>query len=110
MSPSSSRGRVALGPSHAPARDFRAAPSLDPNAPRPLEELGDIHFQLQRYARAAEAYESGLRLDDRSARVSGKLALARYRDGDIDGALTALDQALRLDGRMADAQYLLGMC
>ncbi len=104
------RRRGDRGDLDAAARDFRAAAALDPTAIRPLEELGDIHYQLQRYARAAEAYESGLRLDDRSARVSGKLALARYRNGDIDGALTAVDQALRLDDRMADAQYLLGMC
>ncbi len=102
------RRRGDRGDLAAAARDFRAAAALDPTATRPLEELGDIHYQLQRYARAAEVYESGLRLDDRSARVSGKLALARYRDGDIDGALAALDQALRLDDRMADAHYLRG--
>src|SRR4029077_14587380 len=71
----------------ASARDFRSAAALDPTATRPLEELGDVLYQLQRYARAADAYERCLRLDDRSARVSGKLALAQYRDGDIDAAL-----------------------
>jgi tetratricopeptide (TPR) repeat protein len=94
----------------ASARDFRSASALDPTATRPLEELGDVLYQLQRYARAADAYERCLRLDDRSARVSGKLALARYRDGDMDAALATLTQTVRLDERNADVHYLLGMC
>jgi tetratricopeptide (TPR) repeat protein len=94
----------------AAARDFRAAAALDPTATRPLEALGDVLYQRQRYARAADTYERFVRLDDRSARVTYKLALARFRDRDIDAALIALNEAARLDDRMADAQYLLGMC
>jgi tetratricopeptide (TPR) repeat protein len=104
------RRRGDRGDLDAAARDFKAAAALDPTATRPLEELGDVLYQLQRYARAAEAYERCLRLDDRSARVSGKLAFAQYRDGNIDAALAALTQTVHLDERMADAQYLLGMC
>jgi tetratricopeptide (TPR) repeat protein len=42
--------------------------------------------------------------------VNYKLALSRYRDGDVDAALTALNEAARLDDKMADVQYLLGLC
>jgi tetratricopeptide (TPR) repeat protein len=94
----------------AAVRDFRRARELDPTATRPLEALGDVNHQLQRYDRAADAYERYLRLDDRSARISYKLALAHYRHGDVDLALTAVNAALRLDERVADAQYLLGVC
>jgi tetratricopeptide (TPR) repeat protein len=94
----------------AAARDFRAAAVLDPTATRPLEELGDVNYQLKRYGRAADAYAGGLKLDDRSARFSYKLALARYRGGDVDAALTTVTQAVRLDERSADAQYLLALC
>jgi tetratricopeptide (TPR) repeat protein len=92
------------------ARDFRQAAALDPTATRPLEELGDVLYQRQRYERAAEAYERYVRLDDRSPRVTYKLALARYRGGDIDGTMATLNEAIRLDDRMADAYYLLGIC
>lgn len=102
--------RGGLGDLDAAARDFRTASRLDPAATRPLEELGDVLYQLQRYTPAAEAYERSLRLDDRSARVGYKLALARFRDGNIDAALTALNQVVRLDGRLPDAYYLLGVC
>ena len=75
-----------------------------------LEALGDVLFQSQQYARASAAYERFVRLDDRSARVDYKLALARYRDGDADGAIAALKDTLRLDEGLADAQYLIGVC
>ncbi len=73
------------GELEAAARDYRTAAALDPTATRPLDELGDVLYQLQRYRRAADIYESRLRMDDRSARVTYKLALARYRDGNVDG-------------------------
>ena len=98
------------GDLEAAARDFRTAARLDPTATRPLEALGDVLFQSQAYTRAVTAYDAFLRLDDRSARVSYKLALARYRDRDVDGAAAALTETLRLDDRMADAQYLIGVC
>src|SRR3954452_12026860 len=94
----------------AAARDFRIAARLDPTATRPLEALGDALVQLQQYGRAASAYERHLRLDDRTPRVTYKLALARYRDGDPGGAIDALKDTLRLDGRLADAHYLLCLC
>src|SRR5947209_4505487 len=76
--------------------DFRTAASLDPSATRPLEALGDVLYQLQRYDRAADAYDRCLRLDDRAARVAYRLALARYRQRDLDGALAAVTDALRI--------------
>ena len=94
----------------AAARDFRTAARLDPTAPRPLEALGDVLFQSQQYGRASSAYERFVRLDDRSSRVGYKLALARYRDGDADGAIAALKDTVRIDESMADAHYLLGVC
>src|SRR5262245_6217281 len=92
------------------ARDFRVAATLDPTATRPLEALGDVLYQLQRYERAADAYADKLRLDERSATVSYKLALARYRGGDFDGALATLATTVRLNDRLADAHYLMGLC
>lgn len=94
----------------AAARDFRAAATLDPAAPRPLEELGDVFYKRQWYPSAVEAYDACLRLDDRTPRVTYKLALARYRSGDLSGADGAANQAIRQDGRSAEAFYLLGLC
>lgn len=94
----------------AAARDFRRAATLDPSATRPLEALGDVLYQRQWFARAIQAYEAHLRLDDRAERISYKLALARYRDGDLEGALAALIETIRLTDALPDAHYLLGLC
>lgn len=91
------------------ARDFRTAAALDPAATRPLEELGDVLFELHRYSHAVDAYSRCWKVDDRSARISYKLALVHYTAGDLDAAIAMLDQTLKLDSRMANAHYLLGM-
>ena len=94
----------------AAARDFRKAAALDPSATRPLEALGDVLYRRQRFKGAADAYRSRLGLDDRSEHVAFRLALAHYRDGDIDATLAALAQTLRLNDRLPDAHYMLGLC
>jgi len=94
----------------AAARDYGDAAALDPAATRPLEELGDVWYQLQRYDRAADTYARFLHVDDSSARVGYKLALARYRDGAFDAAMTALHRATRQNDRLPDAFYLEGLC
>ena len=90
--------------------DFRTAAAIDPSAIRPLDELGDVFYQRQRFRNAADTYADCLRVDDRSPNVTYKLALARYRDGDLDAALAAVRQAVRLNDRLPEAQYLLGLC
>jgi tetratricopeptide (TPR) repeat protein len=94
----------------AATHDFRRAADLDPSATRPLEALGDVLFQRGRYQRSAEVYERRLAVDSLSPRVTVKLAVARYHAGQIDAALEAAQQALRLDASMVDAHYLIGMC
>ena len=79
------------GDLEAAARDFRTAAALDPSATRPLEELGDVLY-LQQRSTARPRSTSGLCGSTTArARVTYKLALARYRDGNLDGALAALD-------------------
>src|SRR5687768_2643684 len=94
----------------AATRDFRRAADLDPSATRPLEALGDVLYQRGRYQRSAEMYERRLAVDSLSTRVSLKLAIARYRAGQIDRALAAAREAVRLDENLADAHYLIGLC
>jgi len=92
------------------ARDFRAASLLDPTATRPLEGLADVLYAQERFRRSADAYEARLTLDDRSAPVRYKLALAHYRDGAVDAALDEARRAVALDDQLADAHYLIALC
>jgi len=92
------------------ARDFRTAASLDPTATRPLESLADVLYAQDRFKRAAETYEERLKLDDRSAPIRYKLALARYRDGAVEAALSEARRAMALDEQLADPYYLVALC
>src|SRR5262245_48464656 len=94
----------------AATNDFRRAADLDPSATRPLEALGDVLFQRERYERSAEIYERRLAVDSLSPRVALKLGVARYRAGQLDEALAAAREAVRLDENVADAHYLIGLC
>jgi tetratricopeptide (TPR) repeat protein len=97
------------GDLEAALRDLRTASSIDPAAPRPLEQLGDVQYALKRYHRAAERYAAYIRLDDRSPRVLYKLALTRFTGGDAGAAIPPLRQAVHLNERFVEANYLLGL-
>ena len=92
------------------ARDYRAASLLDPTATRPLEGLADVLYAQERFRRSADTYEARLTLDDRSAPIRYKLALAHYRDGSVDAALDEARRAVALDDQLADAHYLIALC
>jgi tetratricopeptide (TPR) repeat protein len=91
-------------------KDLRTASQLDPSATRPLELLGDVEHALRRYDRATARYEQYVRIDDRSPRILYKLALAKYHAGNAAGALESLRGAIKIDGRFAQAYYLMGLC
>ncbi len=101
---------LSLGDLDSALRDLREAVERDPTATRPLEELGDVQYALERYTQAKRQYERYVELDDRSARMLYKLGLARYREGDPIGAIPPLRQAVDLEDGFAEAHYLLGLC
>ena len=96
----------------AAIRDLRRASEIDPSATRPLEELGDAYLAdtPHRYRSAAERFQEYVKLDNRAPRVLYKLAFARYHDGQPAEAIDALQRAIALDDRFAEAHYLLGLC
>jgi tetratricopeptide (TPR) repeat protein len=94
----------------AALRDLRTAAELDPGSTRTLEKLGDVNFQLRRFANAVEDYEAYIRLDDRSAPIFYKLALAARGDGRLTRAVSALQQAVALNPNFHEAYYVLGLC
>jgi len=106
------RGRVyqEQGELDAALRDLRRAAELDPSATRPLEWLGDISLELGRLDRASEYYHRYIAVDEDNARVLYKLAVSQYRAGIPAEAQASLDAAIRLDGSLTDARFLLGLC
>jgi tetratricopeptide (TPR) repeat protein len=91
-------------------RDLRTAASLDPTAPGPHEGLGDVDMARGNPLRAVGHYHASVKLDERSARVQYKKALALYRTGQIEPALDALAMAGPLAPRVAQVPYLRGLC
>ena len=93
----------------AAARDFRTAAALDPTATRPLEAWATSSTSCSGSSAPPNLRE---RPDARRplGPVSYKLALARYRAGDIDGAPRRRAERPRADDRLAEAYYLLGLC
>jgi tetratricopeptide (TPR) repeat protein len=98
------------GDLEAAVHDFRAATDLDDTAVRPREELGNALYQLQRFREAAEAFEAALALDDRLTNVGFKLALARYRNGNLNAAIALLKRASTANEMSGESYYLLGLC
>lgn len=94
----------------AALRDFRAAAERDPGATRTLEELGDVNFQLRRFANATESYEAYIGIDDRSAMIFYKLGLAARSDGRLTRATSALQNAVALNPGFHEAYDVLGLC
>ena len=94
----------------AALRDLRTAADLDPGATRALEKLGDVNVSLRRFANAADNYEAYLRIDDHAAPIFYKLALAARGEGRLTRAISALQQALRLNPTFHEAHYVLGLC
>ena len=93
----------------AAQRDAREANTLDPTAPQPIELLGDISSAMGNFDEAIEHFDRYLQLDDRSARVMYKLALAYVRQGRAALAIDPLRRAISLDDRFAEAHYLLAL-
>jgi tetratricopeptide (TPR) repeat protein len=67
-------------------------------------------YQRGWFEQAIDAYETRLRLDDRAARITYKLALARYRGGRAEEALVALEATIQAGDQLIDAHYLRGVC
>jgi len=100
----------ARGELDAALRDLRQAVEIDPSVLPALEMLGDVQYDMGRYDRAAERYEAFLGVDDRSDTVLYKLALARFAEGQLEAATKALQRAVVLRPRFAEAYCFLGIC
>ncbi len=100
------RGETDLEPA---LRDLRTAAALDPTAPGPQEAIGDVYLARGNYPLAIDHFHQSLKLDERSARVQYKLALAYYRFNKPDAAIAAAAEATRIDPQLALAHYLGGL-
>lgn len=94
--------------------DRQAEPLLrklngDPHNTAVLAGVGAIYHVAHQYSEAAVWYERAVQSDPGNAELRTKLATSLYRQGDVNGALTQLNEALKINPADANALFNLGM-
>jgi cytochrome c-type biogenesis protein CcmH/NrfG len=94
--------------------DQKAAPLLeklksDPANRDVLIQTGGIYQSAHQYKEAASYYGKVLQVDPKNVAIRTEMASCLYRDGDVDGAIGQLQQALQYDPKNANSLYNLGM-
>src|SRR5271157_3911564 len=94
--------------------DDKAAPLLeklkgDPNNTVLLIKVGDLYQATHQFKEAAGYYDKALHVDPKNVPIRTQMASCLYYDGDVDGAISQLQQALQYDPKDANSLFNLGM-
>lgn len=94
--------------------DKKAAPLLeklktDPTNVDALFQVGNIYASTHQFKDAADYFEKALQIDPKNVPVRTELASCMYYNGDVDGALGQLQQALRDKPNDPNSLFNLGM-
>jgi len=94
--------------------DKQAEPLLeklktDPRNPELLNQLGTLYKATHQFQEAAGYYKQALDVDPKNVPVRTDLATCMFYQGDTDGAITELQQALTYDPKDANSLFNLGM-
>ena len=108
--PSGVAGAVLLGLMlHAAPVQVAARQGADPSLLRQQAERGERALAEQRYAEAAEAYETLRRLSPETAEVHARLGVIYFQQGRFTEAIPPLRDALRLKPGLPNVDALLAM-
>jgi cytochrome c-type biogenesis protein CcmH/NrfG len=94
--------------------DKKAAPLLeklksDPNNKVVLVQVGNIYEATHRFKDAAGYYDRALQVDPKDVALRTQMASSLYYGGDVDGAISQLQESLHYDPKDANALFNLGM-
>ena len=94
--------------------DQKAAPLLeklktDPNNKDLLSQVGGIYKSTHQFKEATDYYSRAVAADPKNVTNRTELASCLYYNGDVDGAIAQLQQALRYDPKDANSLFNLGM-
>jgi cytochrome c-type biogenesis protein CcmH/NrfG len=92
----------------------QAAPLLerlnsDPANTALLMQVGAIYYTTHRFTEASAYYDKALQIEPRNVAFRVKLATSLYGSGDVNGAISQLNQALSYDPKDANSLFDLGM-
>ncbi len=94
--------------------DKKAAPLLeklkaDPNNSGLLIQVGKIYSSTHQFKEAAGYYDKALQVDPKNVAIRTEMASCLYYTGDVDGAISQLQQSLHYDPKDANSLFNLGM-
>jgi len=94
--------------------DKQAAPlfeklKTDPKNTTLLVQVGALYHATHQFKEAASYYQRAVDADPKNVANRNKLASSLYRDGDVDGALAQLKQALSYEPADANSLFNVGM-
>src|SRR5208282_5074523 len=92
----------------------KAAPLLeklkgDPNNTDLLIQVGNIYLSTHQFKEAAGYFDRVLQVDPKNVAVRTQMASCMYYNGDVDGAISQLQQSLHYDPKDANSLFDLGM-
>ena len=94
--------------------DTKAAPLLeklkgDPNNKDLLIQAGNLYEATHQFKEAAAYYDKALQIDPKNVPIRTQMASCLYYNGDVDGAISQLQQALHYDPKDVNSLFNLGM-
>jgi len=94
--------------------DAKAGPLLeklkaDPNNVTVLNQVGTVYESTHQFKEAQQYFEKALKIEPRNVPIRTEMASCMYYNGDVDGALSQLDQSLKYSPKDINSLYNLGM-
>lgn len=94
--------------------DVKAQPLLeklktDSANPDLLIQIATVYRSAHQFKAAAEYYDQSLRINPKNVAIRTEMATCLYYDGNVDGALAQIEQALKDDPKNANALFNLGV-
>jgi cytochrome c-type biogenesis protein CcmH/NrfG len=94
--------------------DKKAEPLLenlksDPKNSDLLIQVGKIYLSTHQFKEAAAYYDKALQVDPKNVPIRTEMASCLYYSGDVDGAISQLQQSLHYDPKDANSLFNLGM-
>ncbi|HYL12024.1 MAG TPA: tetratricopeptide repeat protein [Terriglobales bacterium] len=74
-----------------------------------LAQVGNVYRSAHQFKDAADYYGKSLQINPRNVVIRTEMASCLYYTGDVDGALSQLQQSLKDDPRDANALFNLGL-
>ena len=81
----------------------------DPKSAKLLIQIAGIYQTTHQFKEATDYFEKALKIEPKNVSARTEMASCLYYSGDVDGALTQLNQSLKYNPKDANSLFNLGM-